>query len=113
MIQIASGSGASSELNFGPGISDNDLWFVRSGNNLQIDLMGTRSQITVNNWFTSSSSQINEITAGGMTLDTKVGQLVQAMATYSSSNPGFDPTAISQAPNDPNLQGAISDAWHK
>jgi hypothetical protein len=34
------------------------------------------------------------------------------MASFSASNPGFDPTAVSQAPNDPTLQAALAAAWH-
>jgi hypothetical protein len=43
-----------------------------------------------------------------------VTQLVQAMATYSASNPGFNPTSpsISAVPNDTGLQSALSAAWH-
>ena len=86
---------------------------MKSGNNLQIDVMGTNSQVTVNNWFSSPSSDLTEITAGGMELDSQVAQLVQAMATYSASNPGFNPTTTAQAPNDPALQSTIAAAWHQ
>ncbi|WJR75854.1 hypothetical protein [Bradyrhizobium sp. NP1] len=111
-IQIAGGSGSSSELDFGSGVTDDDLWFMRSGNDLQIDLVGTNSSVTVSSWFSNPSSQLNEITAGGMKLDSQVAQLVQAMATYKSNNPGFDPAAASQMPNETTLQGAIASAWH-
>jgi hypothetical protein len=68
----------------------------------------------VNSWFSSSAYQLQEITAGGMKLDSQVSQLVQAMATYSSNNWGFDPTASSNqvVPNDNGLQTAMSAAWH-
>jgi Ca2+-binding RTX toxin-like protein len=105
---------ASNELDFGTGISDQNLWFVQSGNDLQIDLLGTQSQVTVSNWFGSAGSQLSEITAGGLKIDSQVAQLVQAMATFSADNPGFNPTAATatQAPNDPALQSAIAAAWH-
>jgi hypothetical protein len=79
---------------------------------LQIDLMGTKSAITISNWFSGAGNQLQEITAGGLKLDSQVSQLVQAMATYAANNPGFDPTAVAQAPTDPNLQNAIAAAWH-
>jgi Ca2+-binding RTX toxin-like protein len=103
---------ASNELDFGGGIADNDLWLLQRGNDLQIDVMGTSSAITIANWFASAGNQLQEITAGGLKLDSQVSQLVQAMATYAANNPGFDPTAVTQAPNDPNLQNAIAAAWH-
>jgi hypothetical protein len=34
------------------------------------------------------------------------------MAIYSTTNPAFDPTAVSQAPNDAALQNAIAASWH-
>jgi hypothetical protein len=105
-------STASNELDMGAGISDEQLWFVRSGNNLQIDVMGSQGQVTVSNWFASTGNQLSEITAGGLKLDSQLSQLVQAMATYSAANPGFNPTAVSQAPNNAALQGAIAAAWH-
>jgi hypothetical protein len=101
--------GPSNQLAFGAGIADNQLWFVQSANGLEIEIMGTKSEVTV------SGSQLQEImTADGMKLDGKLAQLVQAMATYSAANPGFDPTAsgVTQAPNDAALQSAIASAWH-
>ncbi|MGO4713340.1 S8 family serine peptidase [Bradyrhizobium sp. 2TAF24] len=103
---------ASNELDFAAGITDQQLWFVRSNNDLQIDLMGTSSQVMVAGWFNASSSQLSEITAGGLKLDSQVSQLVQAMATYSANNAAFNPTAVAQAPNDAALQTAIAAAWH-
>jgi hypothetical protein len=51
-------------------------------------------------------------TADGAKLDSQIAQLVSAMASYSASNPGFNPATATQMPNDPNLQGAIAAAWH-
>ena len=45
-------------------------------------------------------------------LDSQVAQLVQAMATYTAGHAGFDPTAVTQMPNDSPLQSAIASAWH-
>jgi serralysin len=102
------------ELDFASGIANNQLWFQQSGNNLQIDVMGTNSQVTVASWFASTGAQVSEITAGGLKLDSQVSQLVQAMATYAAANPGFDPTSPlnASAPNNPALQTAIAADWH-
>jgi Ca2+-binding RTX toxin-like protein len=115
VVNGASGNtGPSNELNFGSGIADEQLWLVQSGNNLQIDLMGTKTHVTVSGWFSSTGNDTQEITAGGLEIDSQVSQLVQAMATYSADNPSFNPTASanSQAPNDSTLQAAIAAAWH-
>lgn len=43
-------------------------------------------------------------TADGLRLDSQVAQLVSAVASFSSANPGFDPTTATQVPNEPALQ---------
>jgi hypothetical protein len=113
---IVNGAGANTgptnQLNFVNGISDNNLWFLQSGNNLQIDVMGTQSQITIDGWFSGAGNDLQEITAGGLKLDSQVSQLVQAMAAYSANNPGFNPATATQAPNNLTLQTTIAAAWH-
>jgi hypothetical protein len=126
IYQYAAGDGATTIENNAPGaatsantlafqgnLTDQNLWFVQSGNDLQIDVLGSQSEVTVANWF-NGGTQLQEITAGGLKIDSQVSQLVQAMATYSANNSGFDPTSssISAIPNDANLQGAIATAWH-
>ncbi|WP_407155060.1 calcium-binding protein [Bradyrhizobium sp. STM 3557] len=107
-------AGSSNELDFIGDITDQNLWFVQSGNNLQVDLLGTNTSVTVNGWFSSSANQLQEITAGDLKIDSQISQLVQAMATYSANHAGFDPTnsSVQVAPNDPALQNAIATAWH-
>jgi hypothetical protein len=108
------GAAPQGQLDFSPGISSQNLWFVQSGNDLDVDIMGTHDQFAISNWFGSNpSASLAEITAGdGLKLDSSVLQLVQAMATYSANNPGFDPTTVAQAPADSSLQTAIAAAWH-
>jgi hypothetical protein len=100
----------SGELDFGANITDNQLWFQQNGNDLTIDVMGSQDKITVAGWFNGAGSQLQEITAGGMKIDANVSQLVQAMASYSSSHAGFDPTTATQAPAE--LQTTIAASWH-
>jgi hypothetical protein len=106
----------SGELDFGANIGTGQLWFQQNGNDLTVDIMGTQDKITVSNWFSAPSAQLQEIkTADGSRLDntnSNISQLVQAMASYSSNHTGFDPTTVTQAPNDPTLQNAITAAWH-
>jgi hypothetical protein len=112
----SSGSAAQGQLDFSSGITKENLWFVQSGNNLNIDIMGTQNQFTIANWFgTNPAASLAEIVDGsGLKLDSAVSQLVQAMATYSANNTGFDPTAsgLTSLPADTNLQSAVGAAWH-
>jgi len=111
---VVNANGSYNELDFEGGISDQQLWFAQSGNDLQIDLVGTSTDVTIKNWFAASSSLMQEITAGGLKIDSEVSQLVQAMATYSASTPGFDPTSssVQTLPNDTSLRNAVAAAWH-
>jgi beta-glucanase (GH16 family) len=113
-IVNSSGTGAASgELDFGAGIAKDQLWLVRSANDLQIDRMGSSDHVTLAGWYSNTPAQLQAIkTASGAVLDTQIGQLVQAMASFQSANPGFDPTQVAQAPDDPTLQNAIAAAWH-
>jgi beta-glucanase (GH16 family) len=114
MIVNGSGAGAASgELDLGAGIASNQLWLVRSANDLQIDRMGSSDQVTIAGWYNGTASQLQAVkTASGAVLDAQIGQLVQAMANFQSANPGFNPTLVAQAPNDPSLQSAIAASWH-
>ncbi|HEX4427124.1 MAG TPA: calcium-binding protein, partial [Terriglobales bacterium] len=113
IVNSVTGNSASGELDFGAGIASNQLWFQKSNNDLLISLLGTQDRITVDNWFSANSAQLAEIKlSDGSMLDNSVAQLVQAMATYSASNSGFDISTASQAPTDASLQGAITAYWH-
>jgi hypothetical protein len=113
-ITATQGVGTANDLDFTGSLTDQNLWFLQSGNNLQIDILGSSTGVTVNNWFSSSSpDQLQEISTGGLKIDNQVSQLVQAMATYSSNNSGFNPTASGTGmPTDSGLQSAIAAAWH-
>jgi RTX calcium-binding nonapeptide repeat (4 copies) len=117
-INNVSGSSTSpnGQIDFGSGISDENLWFKQSGNDLQIDLMGTQDSVTLSGWYGSNSSaQVQSVnTSDGLKIDSLLQQLVSAMATFSGNNPGFDPTASgnTQAPSDTTLQAAITSSWH-
>ena len=108
----ASNTAASGELQLGAGVTADNLWFVQSGSDLEIEVMGTHDTITVADWFDNKAYQLRDITAGGLKLDAEVTQLVQAMATYAAGHPGFDPTSLAQAPNDAALHAAIGASWH-
>jgi hypothetical protein len=112
----SSSTGApSGELDISPGLTHDELWFLQTGNNLVIDVMGTQDSITIANWFGNPSNALNDVaTSDNFQIDSGVSQLVQAMATFQANNPGFDPTSSANTivPNDPSLQSALAAAWH-
>jgi hypothetical protein len=73
-----------------------------------------RAARLVAGWFSAGTHPLQEITAGGLKIDSQITQLVQAMATYSANNSGFDPpsSSIHTVPNDMALQGSLAAAWH-
>ncbi|WP_316234082.1 calcium-binding protein [Bradyrhizobium sp. SZCCHNR1098] len=109
---VASLAKPTGTLDFGTAYTADNFWFVKSGNDLEIDILGTHQQVTVADWFLGGSYQLQEIKAGGLEIDTHVSQLVQAMATYAQAHPGFDPTVASQLPTDAQLHDQIAAAWH-
>jgi Ca2+-binding RTX toxin-like protein len=115
-INNASPSGVlpSGEVDFGSGITGENLWFAQNGNDLQVDLLGTTKALTVAGWFAgNSSAQVDHFaTSDELKLDSGLTQLVNAMATFSANNPGFNPTTATQMPNDATLQNVIASAWH-
>ncbi|MEW6346969.1 MAG: calcium-binding protein [Pseudomonadota bacterium] len=104
------------ELDFGSGISDSDLWFSRSGYDLLVNVMGTNTSVDITGWFGgpdgASGDPLAKITAGGLSITSQVSQLVQAMATYSGDNPGFNPVTATQMPASTALQSVIAVSWH-
>ena len=115
IVNAAAGAGARGELDIGAGVAANQIWLQQSGNDLLIKIMGTQDQAIIANWYGADpSAQLQKVvTSDGSTLDTQLNQLVQAMATYSANNPGFDPTSVAQTPNDPALQNTIAASWHQ
>ena len=112
VINNGSGSTANGKISFDGTETNQKLWFIKSGNDLLIDLLGTNDQVKVAGWYVSAGKQVASITAGGKILDTQVAQLVNAMATYQTGHSSFNPTATSTMPTDTTLQNAITAAWH-
>ena len=101
------------EIDFGAGVAHDQLWFARSGNDLQIDLLGTTQDLTISGWYAGNArAQVQAIDAGdGLKLDSQLQQLVGAMAAYAATSESFNPTQ-SQMPADQTLQAALAAAWH-
>jgi len=90
-------------------VSVDDLWFSRSGNNLQITVAGTDDQVTVSNWYSNANYQLDSIEVGtSVLLNNQVDQLVSAMAAYSVPNGAGN--VIPQEVRD-ELQTVIAATW--
>ena len=112
-ITINGGSANAGHIVFGSGVTTQNLWFAQSGEDLQIDLMGTDESVTVSGWFNGSGSQADDVilSGGSQLTNAQVASLVSAMATYQAANPSFDPTSVSTLPSDTTLRAAVTTAW--
>lgn len=94
--------------------SRESLWFQRAGNDLRVQLLGSDTDITVQGWYDNSVSRLDRIALGGSHTDyllgAQVDQLVQAMAGFSGSHPGFDPKA-SGVISDASLLATLNSNW--
>jgi hypothetical protein len=110
-IDAVAGTGT---VEFTAGVGNRQLWFERAGDDLQVDLLGSNDRLTVADWFGGNASPSVESfgTADGSKLDTQLTQLVTAMASFTTSHPGFDATQASSMPADANLLAVVAASWH-
>ena len=90
-------------LFFAPSITENNLWFRRSGNDLNIDLIGSTDGVTIKGWYDTSTKHVEKIQAGKgkILLDTDVNKLVQSMASFS-------PPAVGQTTIPSNINNIVA-----
>ncbi|MXS81830.1 Ig family protein [Nitrosomonas oligotropha] len=72
-------------VRFLPGISVDQIWFQRAGNNLEASVIGTTDKVVINDWYLGSANHIERFkTSDGLMLrDRQVDDLVNAMADFS------------------------------
>ncbi|WP_019702089.1 putative Ig domain-containing protein [Paracidovorax oryzae] len=70
---------------FAGDVSSRQLWFRKSGNNLEVSVIGTSDKFLVTDWYLGSRYQVERFEAGdGKALQaSQVQNLVQAMASFS------------------------------
>jgi hypothetical protein len=114
-IDNSGGASPHGQLDFGVGITEQNLWLMQSGNDLVIDRIGSTDSVTIQGWFSGDAgAPLAGIVASsdGMTIDTGVAQLVSAMAAFATANGGFNAATATNMPGNPSLQGAIAASWH-
>ena len=73
------------KLLFGTGIAENQLWFKRTGNSLDVSIIGTADQVSITNWYSGGNYQLEQLqtASGKQLLNTQVDALVSAMAAFA------------------------------
>jgi VCBS repeat-containing protein len=77
---------AADTLRFGAGIDGDDLWFARSGANLEVSVLGSVDKVVLAEWYSSTvGAKVQSLQlADGSTLDqSRVENLVSAMAAFN------------------------------
>lgn len=88
------------------------VWFSQSGQNLVVQYLGTTDSVTIDQWFTSSASELQSISVGGRQLTTAaVNALEKTMAAWQAANPSFSPATATALPADATLQAAVASNW--
>lgn len=74
-------------LRFTAGIDHGRLWFDRSGNNLEMTILGTKNKVVVEDWYLGAAHHVEHILSGdGKVLSSaRVDALVEAMDAYNAA----------------------------
>ena len=96
---------------FGSGITTDQLWFQRVGNNLQVDIIGTADRFVLNSWYLGNQYHVEQFKTsdGKVLLDSQVQNLVNAMAGFAP--PAAGQTTLSTA-YQTTLIPTITANWH-
>lgn len=95
---------------FHAGIAVDQLWFAKSGNNLNVSIIGTNDRFTLTNWYLGSQYRVEQFQTsdGKRLLDSQVQSLVSAMAAFSPPPVGQTSLSVSQAAS---LSPVIAANW--
>lgn len=110
-IENTANAGATDKVVFRPGIDEYQLWFARSGDDLQVNIIGTADSVTIEDWFVNSAKQVDEFRTsdGSMVLEAnEVEQLRAAMATFNP--PPLGQLTLSQEIREA-LEPTIASTW--
>ncbi|MEO8858233.1 MAG: calcium-binding protein, partial [Burkholderiaceae bacterium] len=96
---------------FEGGIAADQLWFRRTGNNLEISVIGTADKFTVGSWYVGSQYHVEQFgSSDGLSLlDSQVQNLVSAMAAFAPPPMGQTNLADFYASQ---LAPVIAANWH-
>jgi Ca2+-binding RTX toxin-like protein len=77
--------GNSDLVQFGAGISADQIWLARSGDNLVASVIGTPDQLVVENWYLGGDNRVEQFrtAAGNVLVEGQVQNLVNAMAAFA------------------------------
>jgi Ca2+-binding RTX toxin-like protein len=92
-------------------VAHDDVWLMRSGDDLLLSVIGTNDQVSISDWYSEADAKVETITSadGMVLLDSAVERLVTAMAAF---NPTQSDVSEGSIPMEESLQNQIALAWH-
>lgn len=80
-------------------VNECTLWFSKSGNDLNVSVIGTQNGVTIKNWYSDATAKIEEFYAGTgkMLSAAKVDTLVSAMSAFAQPTTAALPANIQTA----------------
>jgi Ca2+-binding RTX toxin-like protein len=108
-MDTVSDAGGTDRLDIQAGVTADQLWLSRDGDDLTVSLIGTSDSLTVSDWFTGAGHQLESLrlSDGKALAADRVQALIDAMATMSP--PVAGQTAI--PPGQTALQQLVSSSW--
>lgn len=89
IVENDSTAGTIDLLQWGSGIHHDQIWLRKTGNNLEVSVIGTSDKAIVKDWYLGAGRQVEQIWADGKVLtDSKVQALVDAMAAFAPPSAG-------------------------
>ena len=102
---------AADRLMFGAGITEDQLWFARSGNDLVVSVLGATDRATLQGWYASTGNRLDhfELSDGATLAATQVQQLVDAMSAFSAPPSSMSALTLAQQQS---VESVIVANWH-
>ena len=96
-------SGGTDRIDILAGVTEDQVWLRKVGNNLELSVIGTSDRLTINGWYASTANQVEsfKLSDGQALQASQVQQLVDAMAAFA-------PPAAGQTTLPANYQTALN-----
>jgi serralysin len=99
------------KLVFGAGIAEDQLWFTRTGNDLQVSVLGGTDRATLQGWYSSTANRLDHfaLSDGSTLAATQVQQLVNAMSAFTAPPSSLSSLTLAQQQS---VESVIAANWH-
>jgi Ca2+-binding RTX toxin-like protein len=83
-------SGGNDRVQIGSGVTEGQIWFQRTGNDLQLTLIETNDKLTVQSWYSGANYHLDgfNLSNGKHLEEAQVDALVSAMAAFAPPSAG-------------------------